>query len=84
MASLRASRVRVCPGRVASAIRERFVVWTEAGEVEAGVGGNLRKPGSAWPAVGDWVALRPDAPVIEQVFERKTRAVAQTGRPGVR
>jgi ribosome biogenesis GTPase / thiamine phosphate phosphatase len=60
------------PGRVASAIRERFVVWTEAGEVETGVGGNLRRSGSVWPAVGDWVALRPDAPVIEQVFERKT------------
>jgi ribosome biogenesis GTPase len=60
------------PGRVASAIRERFAVWTEAGEVDAGIGGNLRQPGSIWPGVGDWVVLRPDSPVIEQVFERKT------------
>jgi ribosome biogenesis GTPase / thiamine phosphate phosphatase len=60
------------PGRVASAIRERFTVWTEAGEVDAGVGGNLRRPGSVWPAVGDWVALRPDGPVIEHVYERRT------------
>src|SRR3954452_5576953 len=60
------------PGRVVSAIRERFVVWTETGEVEAGIGGNLRRGGSAWPGVGDWVALRPNAPVIEQVFERRT------------
>jgi len=60
------------PGRVASAIRERFVVWTENGEVEAGVTGRLRRSGMGWPAVGDWVALREDAPVIEQVFERRT------------
>jgi ribosome biogenesis GTPase len=60
------------PGRVASASRERFVVWTEYGEVEAGIGGRLRRSGAAWPAVGDWVALRLDASVIEHVFDRKT------------
>jgi ribosome biogenesis GTPase len=60
------------PGRVASVIREHFEVWTEAETVEAGVGGALRRDGAAWPAVGDWVALRPDAPVIEQVFHRRT------------
>ena len=68
------------PGRVASAIRERFLMWTEAGEVEAGVGGSLRKPGSVWPAVGDWVALRTDASVIERVFERRT--VLSRKQPG--
>ena len=60
------------PGRVASAIRGRFQVWTENGEVEASVSGRLRKSGTMWPAVGDWVALCDDAPVIERVFERKT------------
>lgn len=60
------------PGRVASAIRERFQVWTENGEVEAGVSGRLRRSGTMWPAVGDWVSLHDDAPVIEQVFKRKT------------
>ncbi len=60
------------PARVASATRERFLVWTENGEVEASVSGQVRRNGSTWPAVGDWVALRPDAPVIEQVFERRT------------
>jgi ribosome biogenesis GTPase / thiamine phosphate phosphatase len=60
------------PARVASATRERFLVWTENGEVEASVSGQMRRNGSAWPAVGDWVALRPDAPVIEQVLERRT------------
>ena len=60
------------PARVASATRERFLVWTENGEVEASVSGQVRRNGSTWPAVGDWVALRPDAPVIQQVFERRT------------
>ena len=59
------------PGRVAAAIRERFVVWTKAGQVDAGVSGALRSA-AVWPAVGDWVALRPDWPVIECVFERRT------------
>ncbi|MGC2614997.1 MAG: ribosome small subunit-dependent GTPase A [Terracidiphilus sp.] len=60
------------PARVASATREHFLVWTENGEVEASVSGQVRRNGSTWPAVGDWVALRPDAPVIQQVFERRT------------
>ena len=60
------------PGRVASANREHFVVWTENGEREASVSGQLRHSGRAWPAVGDWVTLRTDLPLIENVFERKT------------
>jgi ribosome biogenesis GTPase / thiamine phosphate phosphatase len=67
-------------GRVAWASRERFVVWTENGEIEAGVSGRVRSSGSQWPAVGDWVALRPDTSVIEQVFERKT--VLSRKQPG--
>lgn len=68
------------PGRVASANRERFVVWTEDGEVAAGVSGQLRQSGSRWPAVGDWVMLRPGAPVIEEVLERRT--VLSRKQPG--
>lgn len=60
------------PGRVASATRECFLVWTEDGEVEAGVSGQLRRNGSKWPAVGDWVVLRPNTPVIEHVLDRKS------------
>jgi ribosome biogenesis GTPase len=60
------------PGRVASANREHFCVWTELGEIEAGVSGQLRHAGGRWPAVGDWVALRPDSPVIDKVLERST------------
>ena len=59
------------PGRVASANRERFVVWTEGGEVEVSVSGRLRR-GPRWPAVGDWVRLGSGAAVIEEVLERRT------------
>jgi ribosome biogenesis GTPase len=66
------------PGRVASANHGRFLVWTETegegtGEVDASVTGTLRKSGALWPAVGDWVVLRPDAPVIDRVLNRQTR-----------
>jgi ribosome biogenesis GTPase / thiamine phosphate phosphatase len=69
------------PGRVASANRERFLVWTEAGDVDAQPGGSLRASGRLWPAVGDWVALRPGTTVIDRVLERKTLlARKQPGR----
>jgi len=71
------------PGRVASANHGRFLVWTESdesgggassfGEVDASVTGSLRKSGALWPAVGDWVVLRPDAPVIDRVLNRQTK-----------
>lgn len=61
------------PGRVGSANHGRFLVWTEAGEVEAGVTGALRRRSSLWPAVGDWVVLREDSAVITSVLERRTK-----------
>jgi len=60
------------PGRVASSNHGRFLVWTEAGEVDASVRGQLRKTGALWPAVGDWVVLRNDDAVIERVLTRQT------------
>ena len=60
------------PARVASACREQFVVWTEGGEMDAEPSGSLRFESPLWPAVGDWVTLREDAPVIERVLERRT------------
>lgn len=68
------------PGRVASAIRERFLVWTEAGEIEAGASGELRGNHSPWPVVGDWVVMRPNGAAIEKVLER--RSVLSRKRPG--
>jgi ribosome biogenesis GTPase len=60
-------------GRVASANHGRFLVWTEAGEVDAGVSGVLRKSAALWPAVGDWVVLRDDGETIARVLERRTK-----------
>ena len=60
------------PGRVASANHGRFLVWTAEGEVDASVGGGLRKAGGLWPAVGDWVVLRSDEAVIDVVLSRRT------------
>jgi len=60
------------PARVAAANRDRFVVWTEAGEMEAEPSGMLRYASPLWPAVGDWVLLREDGPVIERVLQRRT------------
>ncbi|MBS1803811.1 MAG: ribosome small subunit-dependent GTPase A [Acidobacteria bacterium] len=70
------------PARIATASRERYSVWTQAGEIEAVVSGELRRNSLVWPAVGDWVALRPGTSVIEHIFERKTvLSRKQPGRP---
>jgi ribosome biogenesis GTPase len=61
------------PGRVASANHGRFLVWTEAGEIDASVSGVLRQTSLLWPAVGDWVVLRDGAAVIVSVLNRKTK-----------
>jgi len=61
------------PGRVLLVSRERFLVWTENGEIEAAISGKLRSDACIWPAVGDWVTLRDNhARVIDHVFERRT------------
>jgi ribosome biogenesis GTPase len=60
------------PARVTSACRERFLVWTDAGETYAEPSGSLRYESPLWPAVGDWVTLREDTPMIERVLERRT------------
>jgi ribosome biogenesis GTPase len=74
-----------CPGvpaRVAFVSRDHFTVLTETGELQAVVCGDLRQNSLVWPAVGDWVALRPGTAVIERVFERKTLLTRkQPGKP---
>ncbi len=66
-------------GRIALASRERFTVWTERGETEATVSGNLRHNSKTWPYVGDWVVLRDDS-VIVDVLPRRTELVRK--QPG--
>jgi ribosome biogenesis GTPase / thiamine phosphate phosphatase len=59
------------PARVAQADRERFVVWREAGESEAVIGGALRHRSEDWPAVGDWIVLESGCR-IARVLARQT------------
>jgi ribosome biogenesis GTPase len=74
-----------CPGipaRISFASRDRFVVWTQTGESEAIVSGALRHNSLLWPAVGDWVGLRPGTTVIEYILDRKTLlSRKQPGKP---
>ena len=77
------------PGRVIAEHKERYVVKTTAGEVEAEITGNLRftaRSREDFPAVGDWVALTvydTTLAIIHQLFPRssiiKRQAVGQKG-----
>jgi ribosome biogenesis GTPase / thiamine phosphate phosphatase len=76
-------------GRVITEHKERYIVWTEKGELEAEITGNMRftaKSREDFPAVGDWVALivyDGDLAIIYQVFPRysilKRQAIGQLG-----
>jgi ribosome biogenesis GTPase len=76
-------------GRVITEHKERYVVWTEKGELEAEITGNMRfsaKNREDFPAVGDWVSLivyDGDLAIIHQVFPRysvlKRHAIGQFG-----
>ena len=59
------------PARVVLSHRDRFVVWTEAGQTTATPSGRLRLESGLWPTTGDWVLLREGAS-IEQVLDRQT------------
>jgi ribosome biogenesis GTPase len=76
-------------GRVIVEHKERYVVITEQGELEAEITGNLRftaKGREEFPAVGDWVALTifgTDLAIIHKIFPRYStisrQAVGQYG-----
>ena len=76
-------------GRVITEHKERYMVWTEKGELEAEITGNMRftaKSREDFPAVGDWVFLivyDGDLAIIHQVFPRysvlKRQAIGQFG-----
>ena len=76
-------------GRVITEHKERYVVWTEKGELEAEITGNMRftaKSREDFPAVGDWVSLivyDGDLAIIHQVLPRystiKRQAIGQFG-----
>ncbi len=76
-------------GRVISEHKERYIVKTEKGEVEAEITGNLRfstKSREDFPAVGDWVVLTTydsDFSIIHKILPRfstiSRQAVGQFG-----
>lgn len=63
-------------GRVISEHKERYIVATESGDLDAEITGNLRfsaKGREDFPAVGDWVALKiygSDFAIIHIIFPR--------------
>lgn len=66
------------PARVAEEHRERYVVFSEQGELRAEITGRLRFTADSrldFPAVGDWVAIEPvgnSSAVIQVVLPRAT------------
>ncbi len=76
-------------GRVVAEHKERYIVKTISGDVDAEITGNLRFSATNredFPAVGDWVALisyDPDLAIIHKIFPRnsivKRQAVGQFG-----
>ena len=76
-------------GRVVSEHKERYIVWTEKGEIDAEITGNLRfsaKSRKDFPAVGDWVALSAygsDFAIIHKILPRfssiSRQAIGQFG-----
>jgi ribosome biogenesis GTPase len=76
-------------GRIISEHKERYIVKTEKGELEAEITGNLRfsaKSREDFPAVGDWVSLTiydSDFSIIHEILPRfsiiSRQAVGQFG-----
>lgn len=64
-------------GRITAEHRERYIVLTEKGELEAEILGNLRfsaSDRSGFPAVGDWVAIsvfNEDDAIIHAIYPRQ-------------
>jgi ribosome biogenesis GTPase / thiamine phosphate phosphatase len=58
------------PARVAVEHRSAYVLYGTEGELRAEVAGRLRHE-DVWPAVGDWVAVRPPATIVD-VLPRRT------------
>ena len=74
------SRPGLLPGRVMIQHKDRYVLFTEQGEVSGNVSGKFRFEITGlqdFPAVGDWVAFETDSgdhsAVIHHVLERRSK-----------
>jgi ribosome biogenesis GTPase / thiamine phosphate phosphatase len=63
------------PARIAIEHKDRYIIYSEHGELTAELAGKLRHEALILPAVGDWVAVRShgDLAVIHHVLERRTK-----------
>ena len=69
------------PARIASSLRGAFILWTEAGEVEAPARPKLVRRAGSKLCTGDWVALRADPLVVEAGLPRRTKVARKA--PGM-
>jgi len=71
-------------GRIIAEHKERYIVRTETGDIEAEITGNLRFSAQSradFPAVGDWAALinyDPEFAIIREIFPRFSVLSRQT------
>ena len=79
------------PGRILTEERGQYLVATARGEGPASASGRLRHdteldPSSAWPSVGDWVAMDPaphgEHQLVQRVLPRRTAVIRRA--PGDR
>ena len=74
----------LCPGRVTRQLRDLSFLWTEQGERSAEVSGKFRHEAAdrtAFPVVGDWVAVElsgDDRAVIHAVLPRRSAFIRKT------
>jgi len=61
------------PGRIASALRGAYIVWTADGEIEAKARGKLVRSQETRPVTGDWVALSGSPLSVQAVLTRRTK-----------
>lgn len=61
------------PGRIASALRGAYVVWTADGEIEAKARGKLVRSPETRPVTGDWVVLCGTPLSVQAVLPRRTK-----------
>ncbi len=65
------------PGRVIEEHRGFYTVVHEQGETKAELSGRFRNEGKAFPAVGDWVALRDTKPMLVEAVLPRTSRIAR-------
>ena len=61
------------PGRIQSALRGAYNIWTAGGLIEAPARKKLIRDAAERPCTGDWVVMQESPPLVEAVLPRRTR-----------